>query len=162
MWRVAILTIGFAAVLAGASSAGSLTDLRHDELRAARVFKFLAVNINGVRDQNPPAGIVGDVVTGTDRLRNAVPQFGKPKGAAVGRSRYRTLFESLAVASVEVRSTLPGGTIRARGRADFRRDSNVIRVVGGTGVFVGAAGTVEERELPSGQTLDIYRLRGVG
>lgn len=155
-----VLALGFAAVLASSSSAGSLEDSQ-DELRAGRVIKLITVNINGAHDQKPPAGIVGDVVTGTDRLRNAVPQFGKPKGAVVGRARYRTVFETAAVAFVDVTATLPGGTIRARGQADFRRDSNVIRVVGGTGAFAGAKGTVEEKALPSGQTLNIYRLRRV-
>jgi len=131
-------------------------------LQAERVIKVLATNISGARHEKPPAGIAGDVVVGSDRLRNAVPQFGKPKGAVVGKDRYRSVFETAAVASVEVTATLPGGTIRARGRADFRLTSNVIRVVGGTGVFAGARGTAEERALPSGQTLNIYRLRGTG
>jgi hypothetical protein len=80
---------------------------------------------------------------------------------SLGRARYRTVFETAAVAFVDVTATLPGGTMRARGQADFRRDSNVIRVVGGTGAFAGAKGTVEEKALPSGQTLNIYRLRRV-
>lgn len=67
-----------------------------------------------------------------------------------------------AVALVDVTATLPGGTIRARGKADFRRDSNAIRVVGGTGAFAGAKGTVEEKVLPTDQALNIFRLRGVG
>jgi hypothetical protein len=124
------------------------------------VIKVFAVTMpGGGRHQNPPAGIAGDVVTGSDRLRNAVAQFGKPKGAVVGVDRYRTVFETAAVASVVATTTLPGGTLRSRGRADFRLASNLIRVVGGTGVFLGARGTVEQKVLAGNKAMNIYRLR---
>ena len=147
--------------LASGASVGYPDELRHEQ-RAVRVIRLVAVNISGARDQNPPAGVVGDVVTGTDRLRNAVRQFGKPRGAVVGRACYRTVLETATVASVDVTATLPGGTIRARGQVDFRRDSNVIRVVGGAGAFARASGIVEEKVLRSDQTLNVYRLRGSG
>jgi hypothetical protein len=127
-------------------------------LDAERVIKVVSTSISSGRRQNPPPGIVGDTVFGSGRLRNAVPQFGKPKGAIVGRDRYKSVFLTSAIASVDVTATLPGGTIRARGKADFRLARNVIQVVGGTGMFAGAKGTAEERVTQSGETFNVYRL----
>lgn len=160
MRRVGVLAVTVLACMSAhaAASAGVQTSSK-DTTQADRVIKVHAVNITGKRVRKPPAGIAGDVAVGRDRLLNAVPQFGKPKRAVVGQARYRTVFASAAVASVDVTATLPGGTIRARGKADFRLARNVIRVVDGTGAFAGAKGTVEERALPNDQTLNIYRLQ---
>ena len=160
MHRVSLLAVTVLVLLAveAASIAGAKSSARH-EAQADRVIRVFAVNVSGKRVPKPPAGIAGDVVVGRDRLLNVAPQFGKPKGAVVGQARYRTVFANAAVASVEVTATFLGGTIRARGKADFRRARNVIQVVGGTGVFADALGSVEERALANGQTLNIYRLR---
>ena len=55
---------------------------------------------------------------GTSILRNAVPQFGKPRGARVG----------------------------------------TVAVVGGTGRYAGATGTMGGHHLPSGVTEDVARV----
>src|SRR5207342_408426 len=107
----------------------------------------------------PPAGRSGDAVIATDRLENAVPQFGKPKGAIVGRTRYRGLFLTAAVATLEVTATLPGGTVHARGRVDFRLASDAIRVDGGTGAFAGTTGTMEQRFIATNdRTMYVFTL----
>lgn len=101
----------------------------------------------------------GDTVTGSDRLRNAVPQFGKAKGALVGRDQWRIVFVNATDADIRVTATLPGGTVSCRGRVDFTDRVNVIRVVGASGGFAGATGTCETRPGPSSQTtLNVYRL----
>jgi hypothetical protein len=141
-----------------AQGAGSDPSIRQ-AANASRVIKLLASNISGKRYARPPTGIAGDLVVGRDRLLNAVQQFGRPRGATVGEARYRTVFERRAIATVKVTATLPGGTIQARGRVDFQKPSNIIRVIDGTGVFERASGTVEERVLQGGQTLNVYRLR---
>ena len=158
--RVGVLAVTMLAFVSSAAvSLGGPQTISKGVMQADRVVKVFAVNISGKRLPSAPAGIAGDIVVGRDRLLNAAPQFGKPKGAIVGQARYRTVFANAAVASVEVTATLPGGTIRAQGKADFRRARNVIRVVGGTGVFAGTKGTVEERALPNDRTLNIYRLQ---
>jgi hypothetical protein len=162
MTRTWFLTLPVVVVIfaVSGSSLGSAEIGSQNVADAKRVIKVVATTMpGGRRERKPPPGIAGDVITGTDRLRNAVAQFGKPKGAIVGVDRYRTVFETAAVASVVTTTTLPGGTIRSRGTADFRLATNVIRVVGGTGAFVGAKGTTEQRFLPGDKALNIYRVR---
>lgn len=159
-----LLTLIGLAFPTGALSAGT-DESSHLRRQAERVIRVLAMDMPGSPGKHirkPPPGIPGDIVVGRDQLRNFVPQFGKPKGAVVGQDRYRTVFETRAIGIVEVTTTLPGGTIQARGRADFRRASNVIRIIGGTGVFSRARGTSEQRVLPNDQVLNVYRVRVSG
>jgi hypothetical protein len=89
-----------------------------------------------------PAGLsAGDRYVAKSRLLNLVPQFGRPKGAVVGSDRGtlsmlgRSRGRSVGVAK------LPGGTIRFRGSGKL--DPRVsLRVVGGTGDYAGARGTL--------------------
>jgi hypothetical protein len=123
-----------------------------------RVIRVIATAVSGKTQENPPAGPAGDVFTGSDRLRNAVAQFGKPKGAIVGRDTYRLVFRSASIATVSVTARLPGGSIKCRGKFYGNRRSQLIRVVDGTGTFAGATGTCAAS--PSGtDTLNTYRLR---
>jgi len=150
--RLHLVTLG-SVVLAAAISAPA-TGAPQSE----RVIRVTATSISGSTQKKPPAGPAGDVIVGSDRLRNAVAQFGKPKGAVVGKDTYRLVFRSAHVAAISVTATLPGGTIRCQGTFDDRRRSQLIRVVGGTGSFAGVTGTCEARPSGSG-TLNTYRLR---
>jgi hypothetical protein len=70
-------------------------------------------------------------------------------------------FTVVTLSKLEVKATasLPGGTIRSAGKVTA--SAARIPVVGGTGKFAGAGGTVEVRDLdPSGSpALNVYRLR---
>jgi hypothetical protein len=100
----------------------------------------------------------GDTISGTSILRNAVRQFGKPKGARVGTSS----FVLIALSAQRVRddgvARFPGGTVHVRGVGKIEPNPKV-PVVGGTGLYAGATGFAEGRVLPSGQQLDIFRLQ---
>ena len=87
----------------------------------------------------------GDTLTGTSVLRNAVPQFGKPKGARV-----------VPLASF---ASLPGGTLRARGAMGEVAGNSTVAIVGGTGLYAGASGLIEGHVLVSGVQLDVVRLQ---
>ena len=101
----------------------------------------------------------GDVIWQKSVLRNAVAQFGKPKGALVGSDTGTYTVVSLTQGDVKVTTRLPGGTVRAAGRTGRER-VQVIRVTGGTGDFANARGTVEVRSLGSDtRALNVYRLR---
>jgi hypothetical protein len=52
----------------------------------------------------------------------------------------------------------PGGTVHVRGVSRIDPNSTV-PIVGGTGLYAGATGVVESRELPNGYELDTYRLQ---
>jgi hypothetical protein len=111
----------------------------------------------------PPAGVgnVGDKVQARNSLRNAVAQFGRPKGALVGQD-----VQTITVTSVTpprarntVTVSLPGGTLRVAGTVTSNRQP--LPVVGGRGDFAGARGTSEVKSLDADgdPALNIYRLR---
>jgi Dirigent-like protein len=82
----------------------------------------------------------GDKIYGESVLRNAVPQFGRPRGAVVGRdSEVGTLVSSRALVLTGV-ARLPGGTLRLKGKQTLNDVAFSIPVVGGTGRFARARG----------------------
>ena len=143
--------IGSASLLLGSPVASATQD-------DALVIKVTATEIWSRVEPKPPSGLAGNVITGSDRLRNAVAQFGKARGAVVGRDTYRIAFDTATAGPITVKAFLPGGTIRCAGTYSARRSVVVIRVAGGTGDFAGATGTCEAR--PAGTaTLNVYRLK---
>src|SRR5690348_18217178 len=55
----------------------------------------------------------GDTIRGTDTLRNAVRQLGKPKGAKVGIDRYVFVAVARQKVTVDFVAMFPGGTVHA-------------------------------------------------
>ncbi len=102
----------------------------------------------------------GDVLWVESVLRNAVPQFGRPKGAVVGRDTTILTVLSATHGRVLVQTLLPRGTLEAAGRVRFGA-RQTYPVTGGTGRFAKARGIGESRALdpPSNRRLRIYRLR---
>ena len=105
----------------------------------------------------------GDVVQERTTLRNAVRQFGRAKGAVVGSDIGNHTINSVGPpvrVSLKLTAKLPGGTLR--GTATSTGSGNpIIRVVGGTGAFANARGTLEVRDHngPKPGVLNVYRLR---
>jgi hypothetical protein len=94
-------------------------------------------------DKGPKGVSAGDRVIFSDTLRNAVRQFGKPKGAKVGSDRGVMRFTSSRTARFEGSARLPGGTLRLEGDViPVSRESIAIPVTGGTGRYAGARGVV--------------------
>ena len=111
-------------------------------------------------DREPKNSVsAGDVLWSRATLRNAVAQFGKPKGAVVGRNIVTNTVVSRFAGEVRVTATLPGGTIRLAGRvSDTPRET--IQVTGGTGRYAGASGRGSTRSrLTKSGSLTVYRLR---
>jgi hypothetical protein len=100
----------------------------------------------------------GDTFSGTSILRNAVPQFGKPKGARVGTDRFVQVWLTPKRLSIDVVGRLPGGTLHAYGVGSIETNRPKVPIVGGTGVYAGATGFVLGQVLPSGQQLDTFTL----
>jgi len=101
----------------------------------------------------------GDKAYVRSDLRNAVAQFGKKKGALVGRDDAIFTITSPPTAHLKVAAKLPGGTIRSQGQMRLAQHSVVLRVVGGTGRFAGVRGTMDAKDLGGGRTLNVYRLQ---
>lgn len=110
---------------------------------AAVTIRLLAVNgtLKVVTDKVPKnRPSKGDVVEERTTLKNAVRQFGKPKGAVVGSDVGRYIFTSATTASIKLTVKLPGGTLRCTSRVTATAETP-LKVVGGTGAFAGARGT---------------------
>jgi hypothetical protein len=109
----------------------------------------------------PPKGKAnaGDAVVMADRLSNDIAQFGRRKGAVVGRDQARmTLLQDGSV-RVTGTATLPGGTIRFAGRIDSTGRSATVPVVGGTGRYERARGVIVITDLDEqGTALNVFRL----
>ena len=105
----------------------------------------------------------GDVVRETSTMRNAIAQFGRPKGAVVGHDTWLVTFVIPPLTKLEVKATarLPGGTIRAAGTISGVQTTGTLHVVGGTGSYAQARGTVSMRNLNTSGSrgLNVYRLQ---
>jgi hypothetical protein len=123
-------------VLACAASAASAARDR------TMVIRLKSVTVStSIRDLPPKGPSKGDVYSGRFRLLNVVRQFGLEVGAAVGTERSSLKLTSHTAAMVMGVVSLPGGTIVYRGEGSLG-SSKPIPVVGGTGRFAGARGTL--------------------
>jgi hypothetical protein len=100
----------------------------------------------------------GDRISGTERLRNAARQFDRPIGADVGTDRYVITAVAWERITLDLVATFPGGTVHAHGEGKIGAPPRV-PIVGGTGVYAGAAGVAEGRHLANGKKLNVYRLQ---
>jgi hypothetical protein len=99
----------------------------------------------------PPKGIsrgqfsAGDVLILHDRLVNLAPQLGRPKGATVGADKATLTFTSNTNAKLVGSATFPDGSVRFRGTVSANaKGTLVLSVIGGTGAYAHARGTVSE------------------
>jgi hypothetical protein len=122
-----------------------------------------AANSGYVVDRPPKGYPKGDVLRSRSILRNAVAQFERPQGAVVGSETWITTVVIAPFGKLEVKvvSTLPGGTIRARGTVTAADTTVMLRVVGGTGMYVNARGTLNLRNLTANgrRGFGVYRLQ---
>jgi hypothetical protein len=111
----------------------------------------------------PPRNVqnAGDRVFVESQLRNAVPQFGRPKGSIVGIDYSTITYLSGTKRLVSVQVTLPGGGLRLRATLDVSDPDALVRipVISGTRDFEGATGFSEARSASGEQTLNVYHLR---
>jgi hypothetical protein len=111
----------------------------------------------------PPRNVQnkGDRVFVESQLRNAVPQFGQPKGSIVGIDYSTITYISSTKRLVSVQVTLPGGGPRLRGTLNVSNPRALVKipVISGTRDFEGATGYSEARSAPGQQTLNVYHLR---
>lgn len=124
--------VAVAAVSSAAADARSLT------------IRVTSVTVSVTRhDVAPKSTSKGDTVAFRDRLLNAVKQFGKQRGALVGRDSGTLTFTGPHTATYAGKTTLPGGTLTVKGRIRVLADGGfVIPVAGGSGKFAQASGTL--------------------
>lgn len=137
-----VITAGFLAPVASA--------------RHTLVIRLKSVSVGGTAKDAPPKGpSKGDRYTGRDRLTNLVGQFGRPTGAVVGTDSSTLTLTSPTSGCVTGAANVPGGTILIKGCGHL--GVNIpIPVIGGTGAFHGARGTMVAG--PGNSPTNTYRL----
>jgi hypothetical protein len=153
MWRLGATIATVALMTAPAASGKPVTVIR-------LISNFHHADLVVDRTPQGEAG-TGDVLVSVNRLRNATGQFGRPKGALVGRSRGRFTFVSGTQMRVDGWTTLPGGQLHVCGLASaLGAQVLTMRVVGGSGAFARARGIVTVTPYPTtARTLVVYRVR---
>ena len=138
---------------------------RQVELGRMTIRLFSTATYERVVVDRPPTQQMskGDVLVVESTLRNAIAQFGRPKGVVVGFDSVLVTIRSPTDADVTVASKLPGGDLRARGRTRLG-GKQTYPVTGGTGTFAEARGTGESIALTNrwgsgSRLLKVYRLR---
>jgi hypothetical protein len=126
--------------------------------RTVLVIKVKSITISGTHFDAAPKGLSkGDQFVGRSRLLNAARQFGKPVGAVVGSDDSVLTLTSSTTATVSGVARLPGGTLRFKGGGHLSNGASPpIPVIGGTGRYAGARGTVVVG--PGNTPLNTYRL----
>jgi hypothetical protein len=102
----------------------------------------------------------GDTIGSAAILRNAIAQFGKPKGAVVGGDRSILTVTKPPRALIHIDVSLPGGSVRVGGVYTFGGTKAInLPVLAGAGAFAGATGSVTYSQLSGRRGLGVYRLR---
>ena len=136
----ALVALGLLAAMASVATAGAARS-------SVLVIRLKSVETSSriVRNEPPSRLSKGDVVAERDNLFNVARQLGKPAGALVGTDKATITFVSEAKATVAGSTSFPGGTITFRGKVSFTSTRPVsLRIVGGTGRYAHATGTVTE------------------
>lgn len=151
------LTVLLAAVAVGAGPAAAAGRAASAETVVIHVKSVLTGR--SVEDVAPKNAFgKGDEVVMSDTLSNVLPQFGKPKGARIGADVARVTYVREGVSRIVGVTTFPDGTVRIEGT--LTTTGARVRVVGGTGRYAGATGTVAVRDLPQeGQAINVYTIR---
>jgi hypothetical protein len=118
------VTVAFAGLSAGCSSSGddSASTTSNGETTSTTGSRSLTIRVLATVTTARPVDLPprnvqnkGDRVFVESQLRNAVPQFGQPKGSIVGIDYSTITYISSTKRLVSVQVTLPGGGLRLRG-----------------------------------------------
>ena len=145
-----------------APAAASSRQAARTEASPPKIIRLISstVNFRVLVDKPPQGNSTGDTVYAANVLTNAVAQFGVRKGAVVGSDAGRTTNIGGIPMTVNILVALPGGTLRVRGRSRAVGQTRVAPVIGGTGAFKGATGTLTVVQFPrSPDFSNVYRLR---
>ncbi|MBM3678738.1 MAG: dirigent protein [Actinobacteria bacterium] len=127
-----------------------------------KVIRLISVTVTSKETDRPPKGASkGDRTVGSSRLYNGDAQFGKKAGEAVGRDQGVFVLRDKTTLYATGAATLPGGTLKFAGVAKVEGGTFVIPVVSGTGVFLGATGSLLIPIAPPDTRIvaNVYQLR---
>jgi hypothetical protein len=154
--RVFMLLL-LAAVIAGlAAGSGSA----RSEAAPPTLIRLLSITTSQQNFDKPPKGpSKGDRMYGVSKLVNTVAQFGQRAGAEVGSDVGWYTFKTKKTEYADGTTRLPGGTLHFRGKISTSQGAVTVPVLGGTGIFEGAVGTLYIGAATSaGVAENVYRL----
>jgi Dirigent-like protein len=157
MLRVAVLLGSMSVLLALPATASDAAATKSITIRVLVIRVVRSVKDVPPKTINLGEYSKGDTITTSDVLRNAVPQFGKPKGARVGTGHGVTVALSSSMAKSDGVARFPGGTLHTHGAGKIGPTAKVA-VVGGTGTYAGATGVAVFSHLANGTTQSVIRL----
>src|SRR3954465_5665652 len=134
------LLLGLAVCCLAAGIDGATAPAKNGTHRV--VIRLLSKNtIVSFSDKAPENKISpGDRIVSTSTLRNEVAQFGKPKGALVGRDRAAVTIVSDSDYDMNGYAVLPGGRVLFAGHVRSVGKPEVVTVTGGTRAVPPAPG----------------------
>ena len=124
---------------------GALAALALPAGAAAKTIQFSVTSVGKsvvTHDKKPKGASKGDTIVYRDKLVNALAQFGKKKGDAVGSDSGTMTFTSAHTANFHGTAVLPGGTLTLSGPVYTTAEGLVVPVTGGTGKFAHVHGTL--------------------
>jgi hypothetical protein len=138
----ALVALGPAGV-AGATPSKQLTPASAAKSKPVTISVMSVVRTQRAHAKSPKIVTAGDNVKFVDVLFNATPQFGKGANEQVGSDSGTLTFTGAHTAVMEGMATLPDGTISFNGAVTvLPNKSLVIPIVGGTGTYANATGTL--------------------
>ena len=147
MRRLAVLGVLAALIIPGTAAAKTIT------VEVTSVGKSIVTH-----DKKPKGASKGDTIVYHDQLLNAVAQFGKKKGQAVGIDHGTMTFLGAHRATFSGSARLPNGSLTIEGAVTpLSNGLLTIPIVDGTGAYDGVTGTLIIGPGKS-RALNIYRL----
>ena len=137
---------------------GAAHGSQHTQARTMTI-RLISVTTGGaVITDKVPKNVLnpGDVFRVKSVLRNEVAQFGRAKGAVVGSDSGVYNVVSASTFRIKGAARFPGGSVLVEGLLGAGR---LVPVVGGTGAYAGARGTVKVSNLSNTRSINTYRLQ---
>jgi len=151
MQKLAVLALAVAAaVLAGGASAAP----QQKTIRLVLVQQHMYSN-PAVGPSSPPRP--GMTMIFDQALYNAAPQFGKPKGALVGRASSICTIVSAQDLQCAVAAHLPDGQLALMGSGLLRSPNSTLAIAGGAGAYTDARGSASAHS--TSQTRSLVTVR---
>jgi hypothetical protein len=158
---LASAVLGLAALLvAGPASAAGTTPIKFSEPEKGSTFTYVDVAPTAPKKHGFPTAISpGDQLILTNRLAEGTKTIGKVRARCTATAAAKTTSNAAFLDAhfiCEGVFTLPGGTLYANASIVKAGTEGVI--TGGTGKYVGAAGTILSKEVKGGSTTTITLL----
>jgi hypothetical protein len=155
MRSLLVVVLALAGAVAVSSANGAQSSTIVIRVKSVQTFGHVVHNV-------PPASLSkGDVIVERDKLYNVARQFGKPVGALIGTDQATITLLAGNLATLTGSAVFPDGTVRFKATVHVLAAGPApIPIVGGTGRYAHARGSVTESNATGGTTtaLNTYKI----